>query len=84
MTNEETIKKLKEAICYTPYRYGEAFEMAIEALEFQSKIVRCKDCKYFHFHHPDMKQPWGVCFRNIPYLAKDADDFCKYGEGKDD
>lgn len=41
--NEETIKKLKEAICYTPYRYGEAFEMAIEALEHQPEWISVKD-----------------------------------------
>lgn len=35
MKPEEAIKLLKEAICYTPYRYGEAFEMAIEALKKQ-------------------------------------------------
>lgn len=43
MTNEEAIKKLKEAICYTPYRYGEAFEMAIEALEHQPEWISVKD-----------------------------------------
>ena len=67
MTNEEAIKKLKEAICYTPYRYGEAFEMAIEALkkqipkkpslyttEFPSccRVTKCSTCgKEFGFNY---------------------------------
>lgn len=47
MTNEEAIKKLKEAICYidpnVSISYAEAFEMAIEALKNEPQWISVKD-----------------------------------------
>ena len=55
MTNQEAIRQLKDileeatetedAVCYVTSCDEEALRMAIEALE-ESKIIRCKDCKY--------------------------------------
>ena len=48
------------------------------------EVVRCKDCKYYHTHNRSVK--WNT---EAVYCCKSAlkkvcpDDFCSYGERKD-
>lgn len=81
MTREEAIKRLKE---YAKYSYGiwhndeedpKAFDMAIEVL--QAEIVRCKDCKY---HNGETKG----CTRNPSVEKWENDDYCSYGERREE
>lgn len=42
------------------------------------EIVRCKDCKHRYY----LENGMGFCRVNFPY-GKKEDDFCSYGERKD-
>lgn len=44
MTREEAIDYLQDARSALSYKFGEAFNMAIEVL--QTDIVRCENCKH--------------------------------------
>ena len=82
MTNEEAIKKLKEAICYTPYRYGEAFEMAIEALEHQPEWISVKDRlppdnKYILTYTPNLAVSI-ITQEYVTYYGEDDDEWNEY------
>ena len=52
---------------------------AVDAVE----VVRCKDCAHCDISYPTGKPtPWYLCKRNRWTVTK-ADDFCSYGERKD-
>lgn len=65
MTNQEAIERITEHIVIHKYREShaihivEALEMAIKALQAQSEIVRCKDCKFYSPMNRETKT--GIC-----------------------
>ena len=89
MTPQEAIKKLREDV-----KMGNMFgnvdvteyKMAIEALQFQQELVRCKDCRHY-----DTEEGWesGYCFVchhhmndvDIDWLSNE---FCSKGERRDE
>ena len=83
MTREEAIKVLEYTLeCVdeeTPKgaSEAEAIPMAIEAL--QTDIVRCGECKYWN-----EGKCWNMKGLNKTDGAVDADDFCSYGERREE
>lgn len=45
------------------------------------EVVRCKDCKHYEIHKPSVTLN---CERNGRLIPMMPDDFCSYGERKDD
>lgn len=55
----------------------DAIDMAIEALEMQCNLIRCKNCSHYSVHAGDY-----MCGLNVlAYVRKD--DFCSRGERKE-
>ena len=81
MTREEAIEIIKRVdICANAAET--ARDMAISALR-EPIVVRCKDCKHWH-------EETGFCEKNSQFVFKEMewnmfteDDFCSYGERKD-
>lgn len=48
-------------------------------MEYCDKIVKCKDCKWYHENNSGNKE----CMRSFIFFPKKEDDFCNYGERKD-
>ena len=46
------------------------------------KVVRCKDCKHYK-QNPYSKEKDMMCMCWCDWLATDTDDFCRYGERRD-
>ena len=44
-------------------------------------VVRCKDCKHYEIHKPKVLEN---CERNGYLIPMKPDDFCSYGERKED
>ena len=44
-------------------------------------VVRCKDCKHYEIHKPKVLEN---CERNGYIIPMKPDDFCSYGERKDE
>lgn len=44
-------------------------------------VVRCKDCKHYEIHRPKVLEN---CERNGYLIPMKPDDFCSYGERKED
>ena len=44
------------------------------------RAVRCKDCKYYEIHKPKVLEN---CERNGYLIPMKPDDYCSYGERKD-
>ena len=44
------------------------------------EVVRCKDCKHYEIHRPKVLEN---CERNGYLIPMKPDDFCSYGERKD-
>ena len=64
----------------------EALDMAIEALS-ELDIVRCKDCKWCsHFTDGHIECRLLYDLRPVPctYVTMHEDDFCSYGERKEE
>ena len=81
MTEEEAIKKLREDV-----KMGNMFgnvdvteyKMAIEALQFQQSVVRCKDCHFGTQTSPKyVSCDWWDAVSN-------ADGFCCMGRERDE
>ena len=45
------------------------------------EVVRCRDCKHYEIHKPKVLEN---CERNGYIIPMKPDDFCSYGERKDD
>lgn len=59
------------AVC----RFREHYE---ECLQFIEDVVRCKDCKHYYYSVYAMR-----CVCDFDNKEWDKDDFCSYGERKD-
>ena len=61
-------------------------EELIKALELNEKLVRCKDCKYWHDHITTTWCSRGAELRpqESGWIKRNADDFCSYGERETD
>ena len=44
-------------------------------------VVRCKECKYYEIHRPKVSEN---CERNGHLIPMLPDDFCSYGERRND
>lgn len=53
-----------------------AIEDLLDAWESQKKIVRCKECKYYH-------KLYGCQYNDDIDLVTDDDDFCSHGERRE-
>lgn len=67
MTREEAIQALNEIFDDSEFSryeawYGTAMKMAIEALQAEGKMTRCKDCEYLPEY---VKQVARACGSNI-------------------
>ena len=80
MTEKKAIHEIElmeqmECACPDCERRRPALQMAIEALQFQQEIVRCKDCKWY------VKED-GIdilmCFHSLRWPKET--DFCSSGE----
>lgn len=87
MTYEETIRWIKEHHLPDEHRttktsHDVAMGMAIEALEKQSEIVHCKDCK----HWVDGVAGCTECIKMCEYAhyMVGENGFCTYGEWSDE
>ena len=90
MTVAEAIKRIKEfalhhAIQELPNstRTVEAFEMAVDALQIVSKIVRCGECKYWWKENELCSHPRHCDGRIVCVHECDRMSFCSDGERKD-
>ena len=71
--------------CYSQGNFGqqkEAFEIAIEALEFKSKICHCREC--IHWVNGVAGCTEFVKFCNIGKYMVGENGYCVYGEWKED
>ena len=69
------------SICYEQGNMGEqkkALEMAIKALEQQSEIIHCKECKFYTEMRLDLDT--GICRLSCHHLGGDG--FCSEAELK--
>lgn len=83
MTEREKLIKLLSTTIYPREGADPAEVVADFLLDHGVALpVRCEECKFYDFKHPNYRQPWGVCL--MTYQAKDNDDFCKYGERRED
>ena len=86
MTNEEAIKVLTYATWLSSdekIKLYPAIKVAINALEQQNKIVRCKDCKYSHLTYKDEVKycdKWDEIYNSSEQLYLDLDFYCGFGE----
>lgn len=70
-------EELLKALSYDRNQYEKGYRAA------KSEIVHCKDCKYAKKNNVVLGIPDYSCLKtNIDCL--DADDFCSYGERKDE
>ena len=85
----ELLESERPAYPETPYDigYNNGLTMAIAIvgkLELE-EVVRCKDCKYYT--HANQSAHWNekalACFRKARISVK-PDDFCSYGERRND
>ena len=89
MTREEIIKWLESLKAEmgksehsTLWHYAEAIDMAIEALTDAVEVVRCEDCKYSkHLKQYPKVNTWKCTLTDVVYRA---DDYCRYGERKNE
>lgn len=54
-----------------------AIKVIKELMNNRTKIVRCKDCKYYA-EHPRFKMK--LCFQHLNPIAMPENGFCNYGE----
>lgn len=66
-----------DPICHVPQKHETGCENYKEATEWV-KVVRCKDCKYFHLFDEGFRDCRHTGGLNDAY----PDDFCSYGERK--
>lgn len=86
---EAMIQRLKNTPLFSNFNTGGIFlrDGVIDLVEKQPaadvvEVVRCKDCKHYEAHQPIHKK---VCEKNDGHLIPaNPDDFCSYGERKDD
>lgn len=78
MTKEDAIKTLKELWreTYDPW-YEEVYNMAINALEADRKIVKCAECKHW------VSDGGAIMFCEHTDVPTDADDYCSWGERRE-
>ena len=82
MTEQDAINRLQFLKRTSPYIKGfwSEIDMAIEALQFQQGIVRCKDCKYITSR--------STCdyWSSIEWFGRFTDDeeFCSRGKRRDE
>lgn len=82
MTYEEVVRDLQTIADYFTEQSGGAVPISLEeAIKIISKIVCCKDCKWYEQKQKNL--PYAVkkryCNRSCT-LATKEDDFCSYGE----
>jgi hypothetical protein len=79
----------------SPVSWADAYESFIDDIDEQPtvevvEVVRCKDCHFWkeRWHNPIVNQLWGEChqFRDERenYYETEANDYCSYGERKED
>jgi hypothetical protein len=57
------------------------FYEIIDKLDSLPEVVRCKDCK--HYMLWEDSEDKRTCSKSIGLMISDPDDFCSYGERKD-
>lgn len=78
-----------------PYHSQEEYEKAAEYLIENDvvEVVRCKDCKYYTEHYEGTYGEYGRCDHPQQeyevecydmWVATDPDDFCSYGERREE
>lgn len=68
-------EELLKALSYDRNQYEKGYRAA------KSEIVRCKDCKYYTMNTEILGN---VCNRLFTVFPMESDDFCSYGERKDE
>ena len=68
---------------YVFYGFRQLLNDFYEALDSAPSIdiVRCKECKHSNSYESTFGKGW-FCWRD--HVKRNADDFCSYGERKDD
>ena len=71
---------------YDPYAVIECetkedYEDMVALLDLGASIVRCKDCKHYEVHKPNITEN---CERNGRLVPMLPDDFCSYGERREE
>ena len=72
---------IEEANAEGAYGYVDAFQIANASTVDAVEVVRCRDCK--HWHKETLfcdYMPYGEAQERVNWYA---DDFCSYGESKD-
>lgn len=87
ITKEEALNAVEDAMELTSSEYDMIAEKIdnVPAADV-APVVRCRDCKWFANNNDD---EWFGCWlfnaiRAVPEDAPTPDDFCSYGERKDD
>ena len=72
---------IEEANAEGAYGYVDAFQIANASTVDAVEVVRCRDCKYWHKETLFCDyMPYGEAQERVNWYA---DDFCSYGERKD-
>ena len=81
---DKTLQRLEKEIWWS-----ESQKSAIRLFLYKSKkvdaveVVRCKDCKWYQIREWEEDKPEYDCRKTHALLDVEPDDFCSYGERKD-